>query len=153
MSEVEQLRAALDESVTRLVQAISDISQVDFERPREGSQAGSTIRDTAWLAGLVMDWTRRAVDQGLSGRPVDTFLDRERPAIAQTPEYLATWIDQCHRPMLALLRRLTDDALTREFALATGERRTPRTMLSLLADELRADTKRIRRSRSASGGE
>ena len=149
LSEVDELRSVLDESVTELLDAIAGIPQADFETAREGPPA----RDLVWRAGLVIDWTRRAVDQGTSGREVDAFLDRERPGIAQTPEYLATWIEQCHRPMLALLRRLPDDVLDRELVLATGEERTPRTMLSLLADELRADTKRIRRSRSASGGE
>ncbi len=149
LSEVDELRSALDESVAGLIDAIAGIPQADFEATHEGPP----VRDLVWRAGLVIDWTRRAVDQGSSGREVDTFLDRERPGIAQTPEYLATWIEQCHRPMLALLSRLPDDVLDRELALATGESRTPRTILSLLADELHADAEHIRRWRAASGGE
>jgi len=132
-----------------LCDAVVGISQEDFEAAREGPP----IRELVWRAGLVIDWTRRTVDQGVAGRDVVAFLERERPGIAQTPEYLATWIAQCHRPMLALLRRLPDDALDHEFVLATGDARTPRTMLSLLADELREDAERFSRWRSASGGE
>ncbi len=144
VSEIDQVRDDLDAALADLIASVEGMTPEVFER----AVAGDSPRDRLWRAGLVEDWTRRAVDQGVSGREVDAFHDRERPAIAQTAEYLVMWLEQCRRPMLALLRRLPDDALDREFALALGERTTARGLLAALAEGQSADAVWIRSQRA-----
>ena len=143
MSEIDQVRDALDAALADLVGSVDGITPEVFER----LVADDSPRDRLWRAGLIEDWTRRAVDQGVSGREVDAFHDRERPAIAQTAEYLVMWLEQCRRPMLALLRRLTDDALGHEFALASGERTSAQGLLAALAERQHSDAAWIRSRR------
>lgn len=92
-------------------------------------------RDLLWWAGLREDWVRRTVAAALGGRPLPAFDDRPRPAIAERADYLLTWLDQCHRPMLALLRRVPEDALDREVVLSDGAVTTPRLLLDALVSE------------------
>ena len=140
MDEIDRLRSDLDKALAGLIEGVAGIAQEAFERPR----GDTSIRDRMWRAGLVEDWTRRAVDQGLAGREVAIMVDRDRPAIAQTPDYLITWLEQCRRPTLALLRRLSDDALDQQFTLTAGESTRPRALLEALAGRLRDDAEQVR---------
>lgn len=148
MSRVDHLRTGLEAALADLISALEGIAEEAFEQAHNGS----SIRDLLWRLGLHEDWTRRAVDQGISGRPIDGFVERDRPSIAQTVEYLITWLEQCRRPTLALLRRLPEDALDREFTLATGESTTAAQLLDALARRLHADATQVRAWRGSTGG-
>jgi len=144
VSAIDQVRDDLDAALLELIASVEGIEPEVFERPI----ADDSLRDRLWRVGLVEDWTRRAVDQGVSGREVGAFHDRERPAIAQTPDYLVMWLEQCRRPTLALLHRLPDDALDRDFALASGERTTARGLFATLVERQQADAAWIRGQRA-----
>lgn len=111
--------------------AFEGISEDAFARPCIERAAGElwSIRDLLWHIGLLEDWTRRTVDRGLRGDRPPAYAERARPAIAQTRAYLGEWLEQCRRPLLALLRRLPEDALDAPFILREGESTTARGML------------------------
>lgn len=132
MSDIDRLRVDLQGARGELLAAFEGLPQDVFERPcieRSGGEPWA-IRDLLWRIGLLEDWTRRAVDVGVRGAAPPVFAERPRPAIAQTPEYLGAWLEQCRRPLLALLRRLPEDALDASFVLADGESTTARGMLA-----------------------
>lgn len=135
MGDIDELRSDLEAARAELLASFEGIPQEEFShRPPEGADAERwAVRDVLWHAGLQEDWRRRVIDEGVNGRAISPFEPRRRPAIANTPEYLHEWLEQCRRPLLALLRRLPDGALDREFALADGDRRTPRALLDELA--------------------
>jgi len=138
MSEIARLQADLEAARGDLLASFAGISAAAFARQppaHEGETSDRlwSVRDVLWHAGLVEDWVRRAIDQGVNGRAVTPYAHRDRPAIAETPEYLVEWLEQCRRPLLALLRRLSDDALDTPVALADGTLRTPRRMLEHVA--------------------
>lgn len=137
MSDIEGERAAIAEDLTaarsELLDAVRGASPAAFAG---GPGRALSARDIAWEAGLREDWARRAVALGVEGRGVEPYQPRPRPAIAQTRAYLEEWLEQCRRPTLALLRRLEDDDLDREFTLPEGE---PATARGLLLDIARRD--------------
>ncbi len=141
MREVERVWADIEAARADLFEALTGISQAAFEEVPPGDDL--SVRDALWRIGLVEDWTRRAIDQGVHGRPVSAYVPRARPAIAQAPEYLAEWLAQCRRPLLALLLRLPDDALDASFTLADGEVRSARGLLADLVERDRAHTERV----------
>ena len=136
--DIEQLRVELDGARAALLASFEGITQAAFERVPEApaddpADQRWSVRDVLWHAGLLEDWVRRTVDAAVNGREVKLYAHRDRPAIATTPEYLGEWLEQCRRPMLALLRRLPDDALDRPFTLPDGSPRMPRLMLAYVA--------------------
>lgn len=139
--DLERLSAELESARAELLASFEGISRAAFERVPEADDAGGdadagrrrSVRDLLWHVGLVEDWTRRTVDQGVNGRDTAPYEHRDRPAIAQAPEYLVAWLEQCHRPLRALLRRLPEDTLDRPFTITTGESQTPRQLLEHLA--------------------
>lgn len=149
MGDIAQLRAALDEARTDLLAAFEGIHHEVFVRPDEPGPGSPSVRDMVWNAGLFEDWTRRVVQQGVEGREPPPYTPRERPAMAETPGYLVEWLEQCRRPLLALLRRLPEDALDRAFTLTGGESTTARRMLQQLVEHDRAHAARIRALRDA----
>ncbi len=142
----EELQAARLE----LLAAMEGISQDDFERPPAGASEQSeggerwAVRDVLWHVGLVEDWLRRVVSQASAGRPLDRYQVRQRPAITSEVEHLREWLDQCRRPTLALLRRLPEDHLDREFTLPEGEVRTARRLLTHIARHDRQHAEQVR---------
>jgi len=150
MSEIERLRGELEAARADLFGALDGIAQDAFEWMPPSADDPRSTRDALWQLGLLEDWTRRAIDQGVHGRAVAPYLARERPAIAQTPEYLAEWLVQCRRPLLALLLRLPDDALDAAIELASGEEASPRRLLADLAARDREHARRIEGVRLAS---
>lgn len=149
MGDIEQLRAVLDEARADLLASFEGIPDEVFVRPGDPERASRSVRDTLWHVGLLEDWTRRAVQQGIEGREPAPYAPRGRPEIAETPAYLAEWLDQCRRPLLALLRRLPEDALDRTFTIAGGESTTARMMIEHLADHDREHAARVRALRDA----
>ena len=145
MGDIDRLRANLEGARDELVAAFEGISQDAFERRCIERPAGEqwAIQDVLWHIGLVEDWTRRAVDLGIRGVTPTAYAERARPAIAQTPEYLGAWLEQCRRPLLVLLRRLPDDALDASFTLADGESTTVRGMLERVIAHDREHAHRI----------
>lgn len=145
MNDIERLRADLEDARGELLAAFQGIPQDAFERPCVERPTGEpwAVRDVLWHIGLVEDWTRRAVDQGVRGETPPADAPRTRPEIAQTPEYLGAWLEQCRRPLLALLRRLPEDALERSFALADGQATTTRRMLERVAAHDREHAEQI----------
>ncbi len=141
MGEIDRLRADLEDARAGLVAAFTDLPEATFGDTAAGG--GRSVRDLLWHAGLVEDWTRRTVDQGVRGGVPADYAERARPGIAQTPEYLGEWLEQCRRPLLALLRRLPEDALDASFALAGGETTTARGMLERLAAHDRRHAEQI----------
>jgi len=138
MSDIERLRADLEAARRELLGSFEGITAEEFERVPEASDSAPddrrwSIRDVLWHVGLVEDWIRRTVDQAIGDRTPAPYAHRERPAIAETPEYLAEWLEQCRRPLLALMRRLPDDALDRVFTLSDGDQRMVRPMLEHVA--------------------
>ena len=131
MGDIDRLRADLEGVREELIAAFEGLSQDAFERRCVERPTGEAwaIRDIVWHIGLVEDWTRRTVDLGVRGGTPTACVERARPAIAQTPEYLGEWLEQCGRPLLALLRQLPEDALDASFVLADGESTTARGML------------------------
>lgn len=156
MGDIEQLRIDLEAAREELLAAVEGISRVAFEREppqaEDAADRGWSVRDVLWHVGLVEDWIRRTVAQGTEGRPTTAYAHRDRPKIAQTPEYLAEWLDQCRRPLLALLRRLPDDALDRAFTLPDGGSRMPRRMIEHIAAHDREHAAQVRALRARSEG-
>lgn len=148
MSEIERLRAELEAARTELLASFEGITADEFARvPKAGSvEPGDrrwSVRDVLWHVGLVEDWIRRTVDQAIGDRTPAPYAHRDRPAIAETPEYLGEWLEQCRRPLLALMRRLPDDALDRVFTLSDGDRRMVRPMLEHVAHHDREHARQI----------
>lgn len=149
MSDIERLRADLEAAREELLASLEGIPAGEFARVPEGDalEPGDrrwSIRDVLWHVGLVEDWTRLTIDQAIRERLPAPHAHRDRPALAETPEYLGEWLEQCRRPLLALLRRLPDDALDRVFALSDGDPRMVRTMLEHIVEHDREHAARIR---------
>lgn len=148
MDEIERLRADLEAAREELLASFEGITAEEFARvPEAGSDDPDdrrwSIRDVLWHVGLVEDWIRRTVDQAIGDRTPAPYAHRDRPAIAGTPEYLGEWLEQCRRPLLALMRRLPDDAIDRTFTLSNGEPRMVRPMLAHIAHHDREHARHI----------
>ncbi|MEX1021942.1 MAG: DinB family protein [Dehalococcoidia bacterium] len=156
MSDIDDLRADLDAARADLLASFEGIAQDEFARrppPEDGDGAGDPeerwpVRDILWHAGLLEDWLRRVVDEGVSGRPISRYEARRRPAIANTPDYLREWLEQSRRPVLSLLGRLPADALDREFTLPEEEVRTARRLLAHIAQHDREHAEQVRALRA-----
>lgn len=148
MDDIERLRADLEAAREELLASFEGITAEEFARVPDGSVEpvdwSGSIRDVLWHVGLVEDWTRRTVNQAIGGRTPSPYAHRDRPGIAETPEYLGEWLHQCRRPLLALMRRLPDDALDRTFTLSNGESLAVHPMLAQIADHDREHAVHIR---------
>jgi hypothetical protein len=141
--------ARLEAALGALRDAVAGMSPEAFAAD---GPAGPSPRDRLWRAGLREDWMRRTVAAALGGRPLPAFEDRPRPAIAESADYLLTWLEQCHRPTLALLRRVPDDALDREIALRDGTT-TPGLLFEALAAEFEETAGHVRIRQHAASAE
>ncbi|MGE3961219.1 MAG: DinB family protein [Dehalococcoidia bacterium] len=147
MGDLKQLVADLEAARGDLLASFAGIDQATFDRapaPADPTDRAWSVGDVLWHVGLVEDWIRRTVDQGVHDRDPAPYAHRDRPAIARTPEYLAEWLEQTRRPLLALLRRLPEDQLGRVFVLTSGERRMVRPMLEHIAAHDREHAAQIR---------
>ncbi len=147
MSELERLRADLEAARADLLASFEGLDEETFNHQPSclpSTDCAGSIGDVLWHVGLVEDWTRRTVDQGVNDRDPAPYTRRDRPAIARTPEYLREWLEQTRRPLLALLRRLPEDQLQRVFVLSNGEQRMARRMLEQVAAHDREHAAQIR---------
>jgi uncharacterized damage-inducible protein DinB len=148
MSDLDDLRADLVAARAELLATLDGLTPEEFTRAPAGEvtedEARWPIRDVLWHVGLVEDWLRRVSGQGVEGRPIDGYNARSRPALAQDVAYLVEWLEQCRRPLLALLGRIPEDALDREFTLPEGEVRTARRLITHIARHDREHAVQIR---------
>ena len=146
MGDLERIVADLEAARTELLAAFDGVDQDTFDRQPftiDPTDRAWNIGDVLWHVGLVEDWIRRTVDQGVSDRDPAPYVHRDRPTIARTPDYLREWLEQTRRPLLALLRRLPEDELGRIFVLSDGERRMVRPMLEHIAAHDREHAQQI----------
>ncbi len=148
MSDLDDLRTELQAARAGLLATLDGVTPEEFMRAPAGEvtedEARWPIRDVLWHVGLVEDWLRRASGQGVEGRAVQGYHARECPALAQDVAYLVEWLDQCRRPLLALMNRIPEDALDREFTLPEGEVRTARRLITHIARHDREHAVQIR---------
>ncbi|GMU39785.1 MAG: hypothetical protein AMXMBFR23_06510 [Chloroflexota bacterium] len=145
---IDVVREAIEASRSGLLVALDGITQPEFEHEVDGV----CVRDLLWAHGQREDWYRRSIDQAAGGRPVDGFALHPRPERLATPDYLIAWIDQTRRPLLALLRRLSDADLEVSVRPPDGAERTPRAILTGLAADEHALADAVRVARSAARG-
>jgi hypothetical protein len=155
---VDDLRSEIEAARAELVDAVAGMTEADLVRRPASADGGGEewcAADVLWHVGLVEDWFRRMILQSTLGRPIAAFLSRPRPAHLANAELLVAWVDQTRRPLLALMRRLDDAALEREFVLPEGEVRTPRRLIAYLArhDREHAEQVRALRGLAAAGRE
>lgn len=140
-NEIDTLEAELREAREVLLSAIDGITPEAFVR--EASD-GRSVRETLWHTGLMEDWARRTVSLASAGRPLPAFHTFQRPQVTSDVAHLLAWLEQCRRPTLALLRRLPEDVLHREFALPDGGTQSGAGLLMHIAQHDRAQAARIR---------
>ena len=151
MGDIKTLIADLEAARAELLAALEGISPEDFARTLSGGDHQS-VRDALWRTGLVEDWVRRAVSLGTAGKRPAAFHPFARPDIADDLAYHVAWLEQCHRPTLALLRRLSEDELDRAFVLPEGPlsgQQTARALLRHVADQDRGLAERVRAASGA----
>lgn len=148
MSDLDDLRTEIQAARAELLVTLDGLTPEEFTRAPAGEVttegARWPIRDVLWHVGLVEDWLRRVSGQGIEGRQIDGFNARACPALAQDVGYLIEWLEQCRRPVLALLNRIPEDALDREFTLPEGEVRTARRLITHIARHDREHAAQIR---------
>lgn len=154
MSSIDRLVAELEGARAALLASVAGTPQDVFEADviEDDTGYGTSIRDLLWHVGLFEDWTRRTIDVALRGDTPGAYVPRPRPGIAQTPEYLGEWLAQCRRPLLALLRRLPEDALDASFTLPDGQSVTAKGMLEQVTARDRKHAERIRSMRGCAAG-
>jgi hypothetical protein len=139
MSNLGDLREMIEEARAELLAAVDGCT--------ESEEQWDAVRDLLWRAGYREDWRRRLVKQGLEGGAAPTFEDRLRPSYVASPEALLAWLDQTRRPVLSLLRRMTEDDLRRTIAMGDDGTSTPRTQIEAIAadeQELAAQVRALR---------
>ncbi|MDP2328186.1 MAG: DinB family protein [Dehalococcoidia bacterium] len=145
--QLDALRAELEATRADLLAAVEGISVKAFVRAG-GAGDPRSVRDVLWEAGQVEDWYRRTIDQAVGGRAVDAFVLHPRPERLATPDYLLAWVDQTRRPLLSLLRRLTDGDLEVEVRAPGAVPRTVHGFLERLATDEREHAERVRALRA-----
>ncbi|MDO9444813.1 MAG: DinB family protein [Dehalococcoidia bacterium] len=146
--QMDALRADLEVARADLLAAVEGISAQAFVRTGEAGDPRS-VRDVLWEAGQVEDWYRRTIDQAVGGRAVDAFVLHPRPERLATPDYLFAWVEQTRRPLLSLLRRLTEADLAAEVRAPGVAPRTVQGLLERLAADEREHAKRVRALRAS----
>lgn len=148
MGDLDGLRAELAEARAELLATLEGLTQEEFVQAPPGEatddEARWPIREVLWHVGLVEDWLRRVSDQGVAGRPIGGYRARTRPAVTGDVAALVQWLEQCRRPVLALLERIPEDALDREFTLPEGEVRTARRLFAHIARHDREHAAQVR---------
>ncbi len=156
MTALQDIHADLQAARAELLVALEGITQEELERQPLGADDQDeqqwSIVEVLWHVGHTEDRLRRTVDQALSGRPITDDAPRTRPAHMVTPMLLLAWIEQARRPTEALLRRMTDADLDREFVRPNGSTRTPRWVMELLARHERDHAGQVRDIRSVLPG-
>lgn len=145
MGDIEALTADLESARASLLEALEGLTEDEFAAEVDGR----SIRETLWRVGLEEDWARRAVSKASAGHTPDAFRPLQRPGVTNTLGHLVAWLEQCRRPTLALLKRLTEHDLDREFALPDGEARTARGLLEQIAQRDREHAAEIGARRGA----
>lgn len=150
--DLEALLDALARARAELLATIEGVTQEAFVRPPsiplptadDLDDPRWDVRDVLWHAGLLDDWYRLLIDQGLGGRPLAPWKAGSRPDHLQTPDFLREWLAQTRGALLARARRLTAADLDAEFTPPDGEPRTPRRLLEHLARHDRGHAAQVR---------
>jgi len=160
MSEIDDLRAQMQQARAELLAALDGVTQEQLERqppPGAEGEAQWSMVEVLWHVGHTEDRLRRTVDQALGGRPITDDAPRSRPAYLVTRELLTAWLEQTRRPTEVLLRDMAEADLDREFLRPNGSTRTPRWVLELLVRHDRDHAAQVRTLRelepASSGGE
>ena len=161
MSAIDEIRRDLEAARADQIAAREGGTQAEFDRRPPGEVSDDEQRwpivEVLWHIGQVEDRFRRAIDQGLDGRPVVADPTRPRPAHLTTLALLREWLDQSRRPTESLLRRMTDAALDVEITRADGSTRTPRRYLAIIANHDHEHAAQVRALRAVeslpAGGE
>ncbi|MDA0270897.1 MAG: hypothetical protein O2798_07020 [Chloroflexi bacterium] len=143
---IDALLADLGAARDALIAAVAGVTAEAFVQPV--TEGDDSVRDVLWQAGLVEDWTRRAVGQATGGRAVDAFQPIRRPDRLTSVELLLEWLSQTRRPLVSLLRRTAAEALEVECRLPDGEAVTPRALLERLVAREQAAARQILAIRS-----
>jgi hypothetical protein len=145
-SGIDALLADLGAAREALIAAVEGVTAEAFVQP--ATEGGDSVRDVLWQAGLVEDWTRRAVGQATGGRAVDGFQPIRRPDRLTSVGLLLEWLTQTRRPLISLLGRTATEALEVECRLPDGEAVTPRALLERLVTREQAAAGQILAIRS-----
>jgi len=141
VEDIGALEASLHEARAALLDAVDGVTEAEFA---QATPDDASIRDLLWRTGLQEDWARRTVSLASAGRPLPAFQARPRPPVTSEVSHLLAWLEQCRRPTLALLRRLTEDDLRREFTLPDGETTTALDLLASIASHQHAHAEAVR---------
>jgi DinB superfamily len=150
--DLEALLESLASARAALLATLEGVTHVAFVRPPSTPLPTSdhlddgcwSARDVLWHAGLVDDWFRLLIDQGLGGRPLAPWKASTRPDHIETPAFLQEWLAQTRGALLARAHRLSPADLDAEFVLPEGERRAPRDLLADLARHDRDHAAQVR---------